>query len=726
MDRRVFLNSLGAVAASGAIGRAFGGEPERTAGGALPKPSKWPEEVFRRSSVDIHVPDWDPALLSRFNAAEFVETLARGGVQSYLQYTNSHVGLCLWKTKVGRQHAAMKGRDFFGEVVAECRKQGVHPLAYFSVNYDNWAFEFHEDWRFHYPDGSVPGGRYGLVCPNSPYRDYVLACIAEIAGAYDIDGMFFDMMFWPGVCFCKHCAARFRKEQGKDLPGVVNWLDPVWRAFQKARQDWLLEFARTCTAAAKKARPGITVNHQFSTIFHNWTLGVPLELAGACDYVGGDFYGGPIQHSLACKVYHGLSRRRPFEFHTSRTRIFTDHVTVKPMEEIRTEAYVATLHGAALMIVDYINADGTLNREAHEFLGRLSAQRAVYEPFLGGDLVADVALYFDKNSMINPFENGVEVKKLAAPDSCPYRVTLVGAAKILQEAHIPFGVVTNVSLDQLSRYRAVVLPWVIEMTPEQADVFRKFVASGGVLYASGPASVDHLLKSPPRFLLEDVLGVRFKGMENRSIFYLTPQDRELKRAVWPQDHVSHSGTMFTAEALPGAEVLARLTMPFVDPGLGRNIGSRFAAIHSNPPALKPGELPAIVQHRFGKGRAIWVACGVEGSSQWVDQQLVRALLRRILTGPCRFEVETHPAVEMTLFHQADKRRLLAGLLNLQQQLPQVPVPATVRVLPPEGRRIRRVLRLPNRDSVAFSMAGPYVQFHAEPFDTLAMFAVDYA
>jgi hypothetical protein len=184
--------------------------------------------------------------------------------------------------------------------------------------------------------------------------------------------------------------------------------------------------------------------------------------------------------------------------------------------------------------------------------------------------------------------------------------------------------------------------------------------------------------------------------------------------------------MFTAEALPGAEVLARLTMPFVDPGLGRNIGSRFAAIHSNPPALKPGELPAIVQHRFGKGRAIWVACGVEGSSQWVDQQLVRALLRRILTGPCRFEVETHPAVEMTLFHQADKRRLLAGLLNLQQQLPQVPVPATVRVLPPEGRRIRRVLRLPNRDSVAFSMAGPYVQFHAEPFDTLAMFAVDYA
>ena len=343
MDRRIFLGSLGslaAVAASSSEGEAA------PAAGAL-QVSSWPGTVYRRSSVDIHVPDWDPALLSRFDPVEFVETLARGGVQSYLHYTNSHVGLCLWKTRVGKRHAAMKGRDFLAEVVAECRKHRIHPLGYFSLIHDNWAFEFHEDWRLHYVDGTVPGGRYGLVCLNSPYRTYVMDCIAEIAGGYDLDGMFFDMTFWPGVCYCRHCAARFQKEQGKELPRKVNWADPVWRAFQKVRQDWLLEFAQACTTAVKKARPGMTVNHQFSTIFQNWTLGVPLELATACDYVGGDFYGGPAQHSLACKAYHGLTRGRPFEFHTSRTRHFTDHVTVKPMEEIRTESYVATLHSAA-------------------------------------------------------------------------------------------------------------------------------------------------------------------------------------------------------------------------------------------------------------------------------------------------------------------------------------------------------------------------------------------
>ena len=722
MRRRTFLASISAGAASSAIRSAAAPGCAETPP-ARP-PGRWPDEVYRRFSVDIHVPDWDPALLSRFDAATFVETLFRGGIQSHLQYTNSHVGLCLWKTRIGKQHAAMKGRDFFGEVVAECRKRGIHPLAYFSLIHDNWAFESHEDWRFHYPDGSVPAGRYGLVCPNAPYRDYVLACVDEICSSYDIDGIFFDMTFWPGVCSCRHCAARFQKEQGKPLPRVVDWLDPVWRAFQKSRQNWLLEFARACTATARKARPGITVNHQFSTVFNNWTFGVPLELTEACDYVGGDFYGGPAQHSLACKVYHGLTRRRPFEFHTSRTRIFSDHVTVKPMEEIRTESFVATLHSAALMIVDYINADGTLNREAHEFLGKLSAERAVYEPFLGGDLLADVAIYLDKNSLYDPFENGIALQKLSVPESCQHRQTIVGAARVLQEAHIPFGVVTNVNLDQLSRYRAVILPWVVEMTPEQADVFRKFVAGGGALYASGPSSVERLLAPSPRFLLEDVLGVRIKGFQNHSIFYLTPDNPALKRAVWPQDHVSHSGTQIRAEVLPGSEVLARVTMPFVDPGLGHNIGSHFAAIHSNPPALRPGSEPAAVYHRFGKGQSVWVACGIEGGQEWADRQMVLALLRRVLPGPHRFEIDTHPAVEMTLFHQPERKRLLATLLNLQRQLPQVPVPAVVRVQPVSGQKVRRVLRLPQQTPVPFAERMPHVEFHVEPFDTLAMFAID--
>ena len=82
--------------------------------------TQWPEQVYRRYSVDIHIPDWDHALLSAFDAAQYVGNIARSGAQSLLQYTSSHVGLSLWDTQVGHRHANMPaGRDFFGEVVKD-------------------------------------------------------------------------------------------------------------------------------------------------------------------------------------------------------------------------------------------------------------------------------------------------------------------------------------------------------------------------------------------------------------------------------------------------------------------------------------------------------------------------------------------------------------------------------------------------------------------------------
>ncbi len=678
--------------------------------------------------MDTHVPDWDPQLLGRFDPAAFIGTIARAGFQSMVQYTNSHVGLCLWNTQVGQKHANMHGRDFFGEVVAECRRNNIHPLAYFSVIFDNWNFEHHPDWRILSAEGNNArvNSRYGIVCPNSPYRDYVVACVKEIVGNYDIDGIFFDMTFWPEVCYCPHCMERFRKEQSEELPRIVDWNDPVWRAFQKARPAWLLEFAELVTGTVKKIKP-ITVNHQYSTIFFNWTTGVPLELTQACDYVGGDFYGGPAQQSLVCKAYDGLTKAHPFEFHTARTRIFTDHVTMKPMDELRTESYVATLHSAALLLVDYINADGTLNPRVYDALKPLNEQRALYEPFLGGDLKADVAVYYDKNSMYNPDENGVHITKLAAANDCPHRDAVIGAARVLRQAHIPYGVITNVNLDQLGKYRAVVLPEVLEMTPEQADIFRKFVAAGGALYASGSTSLDRRPGQERRFLLEDVLGIKYQGaVGSKKITYLTPCDEQLSKVVWPQDHVSFAGTMTRVKAMAGSKVLATVTTAFVDPELGRAIGSHFAAIHSNPPALQPGKDPAVVVNAYGKGRTIWVAAPMESKDEAVNIHLTEHLLHRVFSGPYHFELDAHPAVEITLFDQPQSRRLLINLLNMQTTMPPIPLGATVRAQVPQGRTPVKLLRAPDLKPLSWHMNGPYVEFDVAPFDVFHMAILEYA
>ena len=60
-------------------------------------------------------------------------------------------------------------------------------------------------------------------------------------------------------------------------------------------------------------------------------------------------------------------------------------------------------------MIDAIKPDGTLNHRAYDFMGQVNAQHDPYERFLGGEMLADVAIYYDKNSMYDPRENGLSV-----------------------------------------------------------------------------------------------------------------------------------------------------------------------------------------------------------------------------------------------------------------------------------------------------------------------------
>jgi hypothetical protein len=209
------------------------------------------------------------------------------------------------------------------------------------------------------------------------------------------------------------------------------------------------------------------------------------------------------------------------------------------------------------------------------------------------------------------------------------------------------------------------------------------------------------------------------------VTYLTAKDEGMKKVIWPQNEMIFRGRMVQVEALPGAEVLATVTLPYVDPENIHVIGSHFAQIITDPPAEEPGTDPGLVIHRYGRGKAVWAAAPIESGSGAVNGRLVVWLLKRVLSGPYHFEVETHPAVEMTLYDQPEKRRLLAGLLNMQRDLPPVPVGAVVRVQVPEGRRATGVVRVPDRKALAFEMVGRYVQFRLEPFPVITMALVEY-
>ena len=144
--------------------------------------AKWYEKAYRRNVIDMHITDWDERFLSQFDAHDYVEMLRLCQAQSAVVYAHSHVGHCYYPTQVGHMHRGLKGRNILGEVIDLCHANDIAVVVYFSLIYDDWAYRHHPEWRIvlAHGEGAAEHSRYGVCCPNSPYRDYARAHAEEI------------------------------------------------------------------------------------------------------------------------------------------------------------------------------------------------------------------------------------------------------------------------------------------------------------------------------------------------------------------------------------------------------------------------------------------------------------------------------------------------------------------------------------------------------------------
>lgn len=686
-----------------------------------PAPGRWFEKAYRRAVIDMHIPDWDEAFLSQFDAQTYVSMLERARAQSIVAYAHSHVGLFNYPTKVGKQHAGLKGRDIFGELVERCHGAKIAVVAYCSLVFDRWAADEHPDWRMKTPGGEPfgQGGRHGLSCPNSPYRDYVRAWTKELCSTYAIDGIRFDMTFWPGVCYCDHCQARFAKEVGGDMPRTVNWLDEKWMAFVRQREIWLAEFAASATRAARENRPGVTVEHQSSTLPGPWRFGAGRKLIEQMDFLQGDFYGDSWQGSFVRKLLEELTPNRPFGFETSFSIELADHTAMKSEPLIEAKASAAVSDAAAFIFIDAIDPIGTLNPRVYERMGKVFDSLMPLYAEIGGERVRDVAIYHSLESKFDFAANG---KPVDSPEALTDAHTLaaVAAARRVIQAHLPLGIVARKSLPQFEGVKLLILPQVCVMDDEEIEAIRAWVRGGGNLLATGWTSlVEPSGRQRPDFGLADVYGVKLKKPS------WTPWPHYIAPTAAGQDLFSPFSAKYPAfaktiglevEAAPGAQVLATTTLPWPteDP-------TRFSSIHSNPP-WRPTERPEIVRHAFGKGQVVYAASPIETMD--VLEHVTKGLITSLVPG-ATFEVRAPSSVEATMFHQPDRRRYLLSLINFQKDLPNIPVAGIeVGVRFPRGET-RRVTELRSGAAQSVRREGDKTTWTAPMLETLAVFAIEY-
>ena len=630
----------------------------------------WYENCYRRHLLDMHIDDWSDEFLSEFSPEEYVRLLKKANVQVAMIYLQSHLGLCYWPSKTGKVHKHFIDKPNDVKTLIDlCRAGGIKVVGYYSVNFNTWAHDRHEDWRMREADGhsrreSDAGQRYGLVCPNNmDYREFVYRQIDEMLAFFTLDGIFFDMLFWEHICYCPACRERYHRETGRELPQKGECSQEEWLDFFDSRAYWIGDWAMAMTDYVKRINPDLTVEHNFSASTGNFDLCCRDLVNEACEYVGGDRYGGQLEQSFVCKCYYDLTKHLPFEYMTGRcVPNLLAHTVTKTKDKLEQQVLHTLAHHGAFLAIDAIDPVGTMDERFYTLLGDIYGKAAVYEPHLRGEPVADVGIFYNLASGANLQEENTAKGFLHfGGNACTLtnRSAAEQALKHLVKAHVPCAITTKDSADEWQKYRVILAPNVNRLDEQTVDAFIRDVREGGCLYFNNCDETR---------LFETLVGGRYREHLLATRAYLFPskgnQDLLLdynEKYPLPLDH-----PVPIVDGISEEKILAYLKLAYTS----REVGY-CASIHSDPPGVAT-EHPALIETTYGKGKVIWCAGALEFHEPSDYGKILTNLIKRL--DDRDFTVESTAAGNVEILSFVDNGTYRISAVNMSDEDVLYPLP----------------------------------------------------
>lgn len=623
----------------------------------------WYENNYRRVFMDMHLDDSKPEeYLSKLDVDDFVDTMVKASVTNVVVKAKSHVGLHFWPSKLGRIHEGLKRRnlDYVGEMIKKCHANDIAVIVYFSQTHDNYAYDEHPEWRtinVDSTDSREDGGRYGLVCMNNlEYKKYCTEILTELLETYDFEGLFLDMPFWSNLCYCESCRKRFFKETGERIPKTIDWNNPVFLKFAYARQNWVNDFVNEITKCVKSIKPDVSIEQNFAAVGSGWRHGDTEKIMDACDYAGGDYYGGYLEQTFMCKYYNNVTTNKPFSYITSRCdpNLYA-HTVSRCHDDLLIHTMNALVHNGAFSMCDAMNPDGTITNEVYATTVKPVYETSKnYERYMSGDMLADVAIWYNTNMKCT--ENYIQ---------SPLHIS-----EIMKENNIAYNVVGSRNLKKLSE-QVLSINDVFDITDcEMADI-ESYVKAGGNLFITGKLGNERLAQ---------LLKVKVNGESDYTYTYLTPTKKyaDLFTTFNPSSPYPIQHRAYEVENLGDAEVLATLTYPYT-----KRTDNEFSAIHSDPPGIHT-TMPSVLMKNVGKGKIIWVIAPLELTKAHHCRQAVKKLIELLLETK-QFNSNAPDFVELVSWKKDGKKYISA--INQQIKSPVYPIESIVIELPYEAKKV---------------------------------------
>jgi hypothetical protein len=628
----------------------------------------WYKNNFKRNLIDMHIPDWNPEFLSKFDPEKYAESVSSSGADVALISTSSCLGNATYPTKIGHQHNNLVGKDIFGETVKACKKKGLKVIAYYNI-FNRWAFEQNPDWRIYDENGKSPtvdfGGRFGICCSNSGFAEYVYSQVDELCDVYGnlLDGVWIDMIACGNPpCRCRHCQDKYKKATGKEMPEKADFTNPDWVKFMRLRQQWNADFAENIRNVIKSSNADLSVSFQFSSFFSNWKGGNSMRFLEQSDYLAGDFYLKPWEEAFVCKLLRSLSKNTPIEFMISACVGLEEHTTMKPIEAIALQMWMAISHLSAFVLIDAIDPIGTINRPLYDKMKPVFDLMTPYTPYMQQDWkqVADVAIYINPENYTGAKYEGCNIIQ--------HQWDMYNIAKTMIKYNFLFDVATPNQLHALDKYKVVILTDTVMLSQKEIQALTEFVKNGGKLYVSArTGTIDEFGNLQQDFLLADVMGVHFQENCPWTVAYMSPTENSKEYfSYYRKDYplcVKRKYTKIKTD--DDTQIWATRADICGDP----QDNVRFGSAISNPPTSFTDE-PCLTLHNYGKGKVCYASAELESCEHDAQKEVFSNLISYLVEKPT-IKSNAPSSMQINVFNN-DKNQILLNVLNIQEETPLIP------------------------------------------------------
>ena len=436
--------------------------------------------------------------------------------------------MAFYPTQVAYHHRSqfLGSRDLFGDTVSAAKKRGLRVVARMDPNlaYEE-ALDARPEWFERNPDGSPRKHSespwlYKTCMFSTYFSDHMPAIYREINRHYPVDGFFTNG--WPStgsleVCHCESCRKIYRDQLQGEPPGGTDSSSRRYRKYYEIYMKRVQDIWKLWDTIAKERTPdSVYVGNLGGGLRTVKSLKQLSEVAAwfNADHQGRSgntvLWDCAQQGRVAQAVMNGRTITNVTGAYSNSDPLWR-HVTKSPPE---TTLWMAQTTASG-MVPWYHWLGGSPEDNRWRDVGRKFYQwLAANEPhFRNRRSVADLAVLYPQ-STIAFYKSGHGKESWRGDERAQTTDYLNGLYYALLEGRFVFDFVhqENLPAQDLSRYRALLIPNAAYLRDSECEAIRRFAAQGGSVMATFETSrFNEWGDEREDFGLGDLLGASIMG-----------------------------------------------------------------------------------------------------------------------------------------------------------------------------------------------------------------------